>query len=273
MKKFLVVLMLAVLTFSLCACSYVPTTRFMSTAKVNSLAKKFENPQAQVTLNYTAKNGTEMEAVIVYDLLLTQTPLATIRFIQLVNDEFYDGTFIDAYVSSLHYVKFGKYTCTSEDQKSTSVKYYQNPCDVTFKGEFKSNDYKEPKDGYAQFKMMSLAMYHDDYTEDNNNFDSANGYIMMTLSTTNIPNFENYAVFAEMNSITLKRGDNEPIGPLSKVPEDLRANLSQTGTTSQKVYTDSTEENYSTISLMSTLVKVKIELLGDYDWSKLPTVR
>ena len=160
MKKILVVLMIALMLATLCACSYVPATRFMSTVQVNSLAKKFDDPQAELTLDYTAKNGTKMQVVIVYKLLLTQTPLAVIRFVQLVNDGFYDNTFVDSYVSQYHYVTMGRYLYKpSTVQQNNPNAYFQNASEQTFKGEFKSNGYKEPKDGYAQFKILSRRLH------------------------------------------------------------------------------------------------------------------
>ena len=272
MKKILVILMIALMLATLCACSYVPATRFMSTVQVNSLAKKFDDPQVELTLDYTAKNGTKMQVVIVYKLLLTQTPLAVIRFVQLVNDGFYDNTFVDSYVSQYHYVTMGRYLYKpSTVQQNNPNAYFQNASEQTFKGEFKSNGYKEPKDGYAQFKILSLAMYHADYTEEDNNFDAANGYLIMALSANSL-NSDNYAVFAEMNSVTIKRGDSEPVTYTNRAPDDFVQNLSNTDRDSKRVYKDVSEQDFSTISMMRIHVSVQFRLLGDYDWSKLPKV-
>ena len=239
----------------------------------NSLAKKFDDPRAELTLKYTAKNGTQMEVVIVYKLLLAQTPLATIRFIELVNEGFYNDTFVDSYISQYHYVTLGRYLYKNSTVQENNPKVYlQNPSELTFKGEFKSNGYKEPKAGYAQFKMLSLAMYHGDYTEENNNFDSANGYLIMALSTTNMLNSENYAVFAEMQTVTLRRGEQDPVTYTNRAPDDFVQNLCNTDRDSKRVYADVDETNYSTVSMMRIHVSVQFRLLGDYDWSQLPGV-
>ena len=168
MKKFLVVLILAAMLLTLCACDSVPSTRFLSASQVDSLTKKCPNPQAEVTINYTV-SGKDIEAKITYDLLLSQTPLATLKFIELVNDGFYNDSIMDSYDSTNHYMTLGRYLYKpSQIQQDNKLTYYRNPLEGSFKGEFKSNNYKQPKEGYAQFDILSLAMYHDAWTKMSN---------------------------------------------------------------------------------------------------------
>lgn len=268
MKKLLVVLMIAVLLVSLCACNRVPSTRFLSSTQVNSLAKNFDDPQAEVSLVYT-KDGKQMEVDLVYDLLLTQAPLATIRFITLVNEGFYDQTVLDTYNSTYNYLLFGRYKLKTSEIDGKE-KYYKNPVDLTFKGEFKSNGYPQPEGGYAKFGMMSLAMYHADWTEDNNTFDDANGYLILSTSSETL-NSDDYAVFAHLKSVNVNRGGEEA-GPFKYPTSDVLTHIRETSRTTNTIYDDATEANSESIYTLSTKIKVYIRMLGDYDWSKLPTI-
>ena len=207
MKKILVVLMIVMMLATLCACNYVPSTRFLSKAQVNAIAKNFDDPQAEMTLDYTS-NGENVEVKITYNLLLTKTPLAAIRFIQLTNEGFYDDTVVDYYNSTNHYWTLGRYRYEeSKIQTQGKMVYLQNPCDKTFKGEFESNGYGMPKGGYAKFRILSLAMYYEPWTETDNTFDTANGHLIMSAanesSNASTLNSANYAVFAEMDSISV----------------------------------------------------------------------
>ncbi len=275
MKKFSIAVVAVLLTLMLivmCACTSVPATRFMTRAQVNSLSKQFPNPQAEVTLNYTISNK-KLEVKIVYDLLLSQTPLATIRFIQLANEGFYDDTVIDTYNSTNRYMVLGRYIYKeSKVSEKSEMHYYQNPASVTFKGEFKSNGYREPSEGYAQFKIFSLAMYHDEWTDTNNTADTANGWLMLATANQTV-NPDNYAVFAHMSSISYKIGDGDYGNSTTKVPSIIMDNLDDfTSRTSKTVYDDDSETNSESISLMSTIVTVHIKILGNYDWSTLPRI-
>lgn len=264
MKKFLVVLLLAALMLTLCACNTVPSTRFLSSAQIESAARICETPQAEVTLTYSV-NNTSVKVCIVYDLLLRQAPLATLRFIELVNDGFYDNTVADTYNSTYGYLIMGRYSYVAE-----SKKYYMHPSEETFKGEFKSNSYPQPADGYARFKMASLAMYHEDWTEENNTFDSANGYLMLMLSSEKL-NPDNYAVFAYLSSVTVTR-DGKESDPFTTIPSDVYTNLTSTSRTTRAVY-NADETTTQSVSMLSTLVTIQARMLGDYDWSALPKVR
>lgn len=271
MKKVLVVLMAALLLVSLCACTTVPSTRFMSRTQVNSLVKEYGTPQAEVTLNYKTGNN-DIEVKIVYNLLLEQTPIAVTRFIQLANEGFYNDTLIDTYNSTYRYMIMGRYAYRQSELQEDKSLYFQNKSDVTFKGEFKSNKYSEPSKGYAQFSIFSLAMYHDDANSDIENFDKASGTLILALANQTL-NPDNYAVFAEMAYMTYKINDGEFKNQNSQVYPDVLSNLkSFTSKTSRNVYDDASEEHYTSISIMSTRVTLQVKILGDNDWSKLPTI-
>ena len=277
MKKILVVLMIVMMLATLCACNYVPSTRFLSKAQVNAIAKNFDDPQAEMTLDYTS-NGENVEVKITYNLLLTKTPLAAIRFIQLTNEGFYDDTVVDYYNSTNHYWTLGRYRYEeSKIQTQGKMVYLQNPCDKTFKGEFESNGYGMPKGGYAKFRILSLAMYYEPWTETDNTFDTANGHLIMSAanesSNASTLNSANYAVFAEMDSISVRRTTDGKFQTFGKVPSDLLTQLTDfKSRTSRDVYDDDSEANKTSVSLMTTVVKIHVKMLGDYDWSKLPRV-
>ena len=273
MKKVLVILVLVIMLVSICACSYVPSTRFISRSQVNSLVKEYGTPQAQLTINYTINNK-DYEVVVTYNLLLGQTPLAVIRFIQLANEGYYNDTIIDTYNSTYNYMILGRYIYKESVVTESKMNYYvNNNLDVTFKGEFASNKYREPKDGYAQFNIFSLAMYHDESTSDNANFDTANGALILATSSKTL-NSNNYAVFAEMVSMSYKSGDSDPT-VTTKVNSTALANLTSftSRTSARKIYTDETEEKtIPSFSMMNQTVTIQVKILGDNDWSKLPRI-
>lgn len=275
MKKVLVVIVLAVMLVSLCACSYVPADRFMSRSQVNSLAKKYDAPQAEVTLNYEV-GGKKVEVQIVYDLLLKQTPIAVIRFIQLANSGFYNESVVDNYNSTYKYLIMGRYSYKDsakvEEGKDPEKKYFANTSDTTFIGEFKSNGYKEPKEGYADFSMFSLAMFHEQ-SEDDTYFNTANGTLILALRNQAL-SADNYAVFAHPVQITVKYGDGKPtVHTDGRIPSIILANLTSfTSKITRTVYQDATEASSNSVSIMATRVMLTVNMLGDYDWSKLPQV-
>lgn len=277
MKKVLISVVAVLLVLMLCivcACSYVPSTSFLSRSRVKSLVKTYGTPQAQVTITY--KRGTDAREIkITYDLLLSQTPLAVIRFIQLANEEFYDDTIVDTFNSTNNYAVMGRYAAYPESEDSTTYKYYDKQLDRTFKGEFKSNDYKEPDGGYAQFANLSLAMFHEN---EGKYFDSANGTLIMALANAdNTLNSNNYAVFATMRSLTLKIND-EVIGKEDRttVPGTILDDFKALSSKSTTIYKDQTEENGSFTKSILREVFIKVEILDTNgrvnDWSKLPQI-
>ena len=274
MKKVLVILLLAVMLVSVCACSYVPSTRFLSRSQLNSLLKEYGTPQAELTIKYTINND-DYEIKVTYNLLLSQTPLAVIRFIQLANDGAYNDTVIDTFNSTYNYMIMGRYiykdSVVSEGKKNW---YVNNALDVTFKGEFKSNGYSEPSGGYAQFKNFSLAMFHDESTAEDNNFDTANGALILAVDSNTL-NSNNYAVFAELASMTYSVNGGKPITRVGKVDSDickiLKGFTSKTGI--RTVYTDETEtDTIPSFTMMNQIVTIQVKILGDHDWSKLPRI-
>ena len=272
MKKVLLILVLIVMLVSVCACNYIPSNKFMSNSQVKSLVKEYGTPQAELTINYQL-NSTEYEIKIKYNLLLSQTPLAVIRFIQLAENGFYNGTVIDTYNSTNNYMILGRYSNKESAVSEGKKFFYQNKSDVTFKGEFKSNNYRQPANGYAQFKIFSLAMFHDSYKDEKTtNFDTANGTLILATANESL-NSNNYAVFAEMVSVSYKIGDKSATVYEGKVPSDARNNLtSQTGTEAKTVYSDATDEMSTSVSMLKQLYTVHVKILGNNDWSKLPQI-
>lgn len=278
MKKVLVFLLLAVMLVSVCACSYVPSTRFMSNSQRNSLVDDFGTPQAVLTINYT-RNNVDYEIEITYNLLLSQTPIAVVRFIQLANAGAYDETVIDTFNSSYQYMIMGRYIYKdSVIEEGKKHVYVNNALDVTFKGEFKSNGYSEPSEGYAQFKNFSLAMFHDESTAEDTNFDTANGTFILATDGATL-NSNNYAVFAELASMTYSVNGKVQATRVGKVDSNARADLvsftSKTGT--RTVYTDETEsETIPSFTMMNQVATIHVTIRAaegkSADWSKLPRI-
>lgn len=271
MKKVLVFLMLAVMLVSLCACSSVAPDAFLSRSQVNKLVKQYGTPQAELTLNYEY-SGSKVEVVITYDLLLDQAPLAVTRFIQLANEGFYERSLIDSYNSTYRYMIMGRYARRAS-QVSDGDKYYKNVSDVTFAGEFASNGYKEPANGYAQFSIFALAMYHPESSDDQY-FNSADGTLIMAMSNQTL-NSDNYAVFAlpVQYSVKINEGEATVYTDGQRPPSMLRDNLTSfTAKTSRTIYSDAEESSSTSVSIMSTNVFLSVKILGSHDWSSLPTI-
>ena len=281
MKKALIALVSVLLILMLvviCACSYVPSTSFLSRTKVNSLVDTYGTPQAVVTITYSrSDNGTSKERVVTvtYDLLLSQTPIAVIRFIQLAEAGVYNNTIIDTLASNKKHMVMGRYAAIKNDDNSYT--YFNRSSDVTFAGEFKSNGYNEPQDGYAQFSTFSLAMYHDD-TKDDSSFNAANGTLILALSDTPF-NSNNYAVFAKLSSLSYtldgkQQGSENRKEVPGNIIDDL-ASFSST-TSSTKVYDDEEQTTYTEPRILSTKVIIHVEIKGapnkSADWSQLPRI-
>ena len=262
MKKVLVALVIIALLVSLCACS-VPSNSFMSKAQVNSLVKKYPNPQAEITLKYKTGN-TNFEVKVTYNLLLDKAPIAVTRFIQIANEGGYNNTLVDTLNTTYKYVVMGRYRHEQEGY------YNARSEDVSFAGEFQSNKYRKPKGGYAEFKIFSLAMFHDNDAE---HFDAANGAMILALSNQTL-NSANYAVFAKFDSMKVSTDDGATYATYDKVASYVRDHLMGFTTRSSKNVYESYKEGAKTVSvsLMSTEVTLNVEILGDYDWSKLPTI-
>ena len=288
MKKFVSIfalVMCAIMLVSLCACT---GPSFMSQSKVNSLVKKYgENPQAIMTLDFTS-NKKNMRYEITYDLLLDQAPITVVSFIKLVNDGFYQDAVISSYNSSNRYYTAGAYKYTTNEEGG-SAKVMENVSSITIPGEFSSNNYPEPKKGYAKFEtLFSLAMYHESAAED---FNSANGVLVFSVAKSadedakknaNPLNYNNYAVFAKMSSITIyeENSDHEyvqigyyPGDRMSSTYLDTLTKL--TTTTSCNIITaDGTSKSESILgsSYIPRFI-FSIKMADEsIDWSKLPKV-
>ena len=271
MKKVLVALLMVAVLLTLCACG-VSSGSFLPKSKVKSLVNEYPNPQAELTLTYTTNSKT-VEIHVTYDLLLSKAPLAVTRFVQIANEGGYEGTLVDSSNSSYRYAVMGRYAIEEvENNNKVENKYFNYRSeDVTFAGEFKQNKYKAPKGGYAEFELYSLAMFHDGEAKD---FDSANGAFIMDLSTEKGGlNSANYAVFAKFASMkVLTNGEVTLRETTSKNDQLYNKMLSLSGTTTRTVY-DKTGENSSSIKIASDKITISVKILGNYDWSKLPTIR
>lgn len=271
--KLLAILMCALLLVSLTACS-----GFMSASQVNNAVKEFGTPQAEMTLSFTTAKGQKFKYVIVYDLQLEKTPITTINFINLVNDGFYNDAIFDSYNSSNNYFLAGRYTYR-KDADSDKAKGAENPSGITMVGEFKSNKYAEPKGGYEQFSLFSLAMYHENTAE---SVDSANGALIFSTASSsseiNKPlNYANYAVFAKMVSISIYEGINET--PLEYTADKMNSlylenltKLTSTATCSMTTASGDTKDISVLGENKTPRFVFSIKMLGDKDWSKLPKV-
>lgn len=270
MKKVLLAIMMLAVMVSISACAVVPSDSFLPRYRVASLAKEYGTPQAEVTFSYDV-SGTHVEVIVTYNLLLDQTPLAVIRFIQLANEGFYNGSLVDEYKSDSRYVIMGRYSYLDSTLQE-GQKYYQNKSDVTFAGEFATNGYKEPSKGYAQFEPLSLAMYHD---PDGESFNSADGALIMALDKQeHTLNYTNYAVFAQLDHMCIRYSNGDEVEyPAGKISPDFIANLkSFTSKTSHTVYTDKQESSSFSRSIMSVKVMLTVRILGNNDWSDLPQI-
>lgn len=272
--KLLAITMCVVLLVSLTACS-----GFMSASQVKKVVKEFGTPQAEMTLNFTTAKGQKFKYVIVYDLQLEKTPVTTINFINLVNDGFYNDAILESYNSSNNYFLAGRYTYRN-DSDSGKAKGAENVSGLTMVGEFETNNYPEPKGGYEQFSLFSLAMYHENNAE---SVDSANGALILSTASSsseiNKPlNYANYAVFAKMVSIAIYEGDSETpvVYSADKVNSLYLENLTkQTSTTSCSMTMADGDSKSITVLGTSNAPRFvfSIKMLGDnIDWSKLPKV-
>lgn len=271
--KLLAVVMCAVLLASLTACG-----GFMPSSQVKKAVREFGTPQAEMTLTFSTSSHS-YKYVIVYDLLLDKTPITTINFINLVNDGFYNDAIFESYNSSNNYFLAGRYTYRKESDDSDKRKGVENVSGITMVGEFEVNKYPEPKGGYEQFSLFSLAMYHENSAE---NVDSANGALIFSTASSaseiNKPlNYSNYAVFARMVSIAIYEGDAQtPIEyPADKVNSlYLDVLTKQTSTTScSMTVADGDSKSVTVLGKSSTPTFLfSIKMLGEKDWTKLPKV-
>ncbi|MBR2965998.1 MAG: peptidylprolyl isomerase [Clostridia bacterium] len=279
MKKTLLVALCVLMIVVLCGCS---TGGFMPRSQVNSLVKKYGTPEAKVTISYVVNNKT-IKLDLFYDLLLDKTPITVVNFINLVEAGYYNNTLIDTNLSggSSHYMIGGRYYAKDfeetdeEDRTQIVTKYFNCPAQPRFVGEFQSNFYKAPKatekgdDGYSKFEMFSLAMYHGANVED---FDNANGAIIISTSQDYTLNYKNYAVFAHLTGVEISIDGGEST-PYTKVPSYVVENLMDISRSYTRPVYESEEEGAKSTSVLICTANItieSIEMLGNSDWSKLP---
>lgn len=272
--KLLAIMMCAVLLVSLTACN-----GFMSKSQLQKVVKEFGTPQAEMTLTF-ATSSHNYKYVIVYDLQLEKTPITTINFINLVNDGFYKDAIFDSYNSTNNFFLAGRYTYR-KDNDSDKAKGAENTSGLTMVGEFKSNNYAEPKGGYEQFSLFSLAMYHENDAE---SVDSANGALIFSTASSsseikNPLNYANYAVFAKMNSLKVYEGAEEKLiyqTEGDKIASDYWMLItSQTSTITYSMSLANGDSKNVTILGRNSAPRFvfSIRMLGEnIDWSKLPKV-
>ncbi len=276
----IVLAVIMVLTFTGCG-----NAKFMSTSQTKSLVNKYGTPQMQMTIEYV-KNEKVVELQLTYNLLLEKAPITVVNFINLVNDGFYNAQegdegevtsiiFDGRISSSTNAWVAGRYTLTT---KGTTKTYAVAPeLDYTIKGEFVQNLWELPvdaneedeevTDGNAKIDLFSLAMYHDNKVA---SFDEASSAFFLTTSSTQTENYKNYAVFAQLASITVVVDGVAVVTDATSVPSSVLDDFnSMTGTTSKNITID--EENTETRSVLSNVIRiVEVEMLGTADWSTLP---
>ena len=288
MKKLLLIALCLVMLFTFSACS---GTQFLTQAKVNNLVKKYSDngklPQVEMTLSYkTTKNSTPMQIKVVYELLLDQTPISVISFINLLNEGRYNNVVVDSKTSTQMSIgRFASFAPTTEgttdnSQTSTEKVYLFAKADKTFVGEFKNNNFKgygkstEEDDRYAKFDLFSLAMYHDapssksdskaQQAEYKRAYNSANGRLILSLGSTALntaPNYKEYAVFARPVSFSVSIDGGEFSTPVTHLDSYLLTQLSSV--TTKTVSINGT--NYTPIQIDVSFQMVA----GNFDWTKI----
>ena len=288
----LVAALVLALVFVLGACSQA-NDGFMTAKDKDALVAKYGVPQAKVILEYTLDGDTKT-VELTYDLLLDKAPITVVNFINLVNQGYYnekdvttkdadgndsvtakDSFLIDGRVaSSTNAYVTGRYIV--RENSSTHGKTYlsADDLDYTIKGEFVSNGYVLDKaatetdekvtDGNAKFQLFALAMYHENSVAA---FDNADAKFFINLSSHTTENYKNYAVFAYLKSMTVKSGDNVIVEDLAGVDSEVLYDFANRFTTS----TVSLENSTDRPSIVTSFRLVKIEMLGNADYSNLPT--
>jgi len=268
MKKFTLIaslILCVVMLFALCGCG-----GFMPQTQARKLYKTYGRPQVEITFKYS-KGDNNYEVKAVYELFMDKTPVAVVNFINLVNSGAYENTIIDTYKDSYNYLVMGRYKYEDE-------KYYDNGSLTSgFVGEFKSNNYREPNGGYSDFKMFSLAMYHDE-SNDDKYFNSANGTLIMataanTEEKTRTLNSENYAVFAEMKSLSFYNNGNAINTDVTNVPSDVHKHFTEFSNSTKEVYSSKDSQTGRSVTLPSIVISLSAKMSdSNVDWSKLPKI-
>lgn len=294
-KRILFVAMAIIMLFVFAACN---TVAFMSDSARNDLVKKYGTPKAQVVIEYTrdksSTNGDEDEVVTLtlnYNLLLNKTPITVINFINLVEDGYYNEKTTDTGTTSLVFDNrissntnswiVGRYNVTV-DSKGTKTYRAQPALDYTILGEFVQNGYvlpkasdetdEEIKDGNAKFSMFSLAMYHEKSVSA---FDQASSAFFLTTDSVSTENYKNFAVFAELTSISVSVNGEALVTDATQVPDSIVDDFDNilNETTSQTVVDDADgESSTSKVTMLKNVVRiVSIKMVDNNDYSSLPT--
>ncbi len=280
MKKVLIILLCAIMLLTFTACN---GNDFLSAGETKSLLKKVggKNPQAQMTLSYQVGKDSSKQTVtleIVYEILLDKTPITAVNFINAVQDGFYSDVLVHSNQSTYNYMIAGGYykkdivSTNDNGEEVTTTKFYQQSL-PSFVGEIAGNGFAEPRgekvdgDSYTKFDVFSLAMYHADGA---NYFNSADGRLVISTSSQTKLSHLNYAVFAKMISIVVKV-DGEQIS--TDIPSWVLTTLdSSTSTTKRTIYDKDDVKQSAQVSILSPEIIIDIKMLGDVDWSVLPTI-
>lgn len=280
MKKTLIIILCVIMLLSFTACN---NQGFLSAGRTKALLKDVggKNPQAQMTLTYKVGSGSAQQTVtleIVYEVLMDKTPITAVNFINAVQDGFYNNVLVHTNQSSYNYMIAGGYykkdTTSTNDSGAEVVttKYYKQAIPA-FVGEIAGNGFAEPKgeqvdgDSYTKFDVFSLAMYHADGAA---HFNSADGRLVIATSSQIRLSHLNYAVFAKMVSIVVKV-DGQQVA--TDVPSWVLTTLdSSTATTKRDIYDQNDVKQSTQVSILSPDITIDIKMLGDIDWSVLPTI-
>ncbi len=296
-SKVLVLIMVIVMLMSLTACD---SSDFLSDKKVASLVEEYGTPTMDVVLEFTLDEDSDgvdevYTITLSYELQLETTPITVVNFINLVEAGYYDQTatttddvtattshFFGTGFSSTNALLAGKYTITqSSDEDSDDTFSLAESLDYSILGEFVSNEYvievdedeedEDITDYNNTVELFSLAMYHGATAS---TFDDAAGQFILTTSSDNTVNYQNYAVFAYLVNMKVEvDGVLESDGGInSAILETIVEELDTTSTEDVVYIDDSDVEQTDSVSLYTEgLSIVSISMTDGNDYSLLPT--
>jgi cyclophilin family peptidyl-prolyl cis-trans isomerase len=288
------------MVFSLAACN--GAAEFLGEKDIASLVAQYgAEPEMLLTLEYTTDEDVTVRLDITYKLLLEKLPITAINFINLVESGYYDEKVTAEGTTSLFFDKrinsntnawvVGNYTHTKPvDEDASDIYRVADDIGYTIIGEFYQNgwkyelteeqiaeleaDDKDPTlyDNNPDFSLFALAMYHDGAVED---FDEAGSAFFLTTSDSITENHKNYAVFAVMQSMTVSLVDGDKqIVSSDKAVADVLYDFSKLSDTTNRDVTyidDDGSESKTATSMLEHLIRlVKVEMLGNTDFSNLP---
>lgn len=287
-KVIAVVLVVMMLMMTLTACS---SSSFLSDSKIAKLVEQYGTPTMDVVIEYTYEDSVT-QITLSYELQLETTPITVVNFINLVEAEYYNAVTEDDVTtshifgtgfSSTNALLAGKYTQSiSTDEDVDDTFSLSETLDYTILGEFVQNGYvldvaddeedEDVTDSNNTVELFSLAMY---YGSTASTFDDANGQFILTTSSVNTVNYQNFAVFAYLTNMKVVVDDVEVYNGYdvdSTTLEVITEYLTST-TTQDVVYTDEYGvEQETSVSLYSDAIRiVSITMTDDNDYSSLPT--